>query len=207
MSHAIRSLALAAALAALAPMASHAAALNSLSFSLANNGSVKDGDPITSLATGVAISGAEVFIDSKTNDIGLTFSGLDPIKITIDSTLYHLNALSMSRFSGFELEVTVNGDAGQKLPATGGKWVTSPLLRICPVGTVCKEELLTEGGDPWITEITFAQGPTDFASFNSLRFTQIGTPGGGTVPEPAGYGLAAMALLAAGAATRRRNAR
>lgn len=206
MSHAIRSLALAAALAALAPMASQAAALSSLSFSLSNNGSVQNGDPVTSLATGVAISGAEVFID-KSGDIGLTFSGADPIKISIDSTLFHLNALSLARFSGFELEVTVNGDAGQKLPATGGKWVTSPLLRICPVGTTCKEELLTEGNDPWITEITFNQTTGDFSGFNGLRFTQIGSTGGGTVPEPAGYGLAAMALLAAGAATRRRNAR
>lgn len=205
MSHAIRSLALAAALAALAPMASQAAALTSLSFSLANNGSVKNGDLVTSLATGVLVSGAEVFID-KQGDIGMTFSGTDPIKITIDTSLYNLNALSMARFSGFEVEVTVNGDAGQKLSPTGGNWVTSPLLRNCPAGSTCKEELLTEGSDPWITEITFTQASNDFSGFNSLRFTQIGG-NGGTVPEPAGYGLAAMALLAAGAATRRRNAR
>lgn len=206
MSHAIRSLALAAALAALAPMASQAAALSSLSFSLTNNGSFSSGDPITELKPGATISGAIVFI--LNGDIGLTFSGSGPITITIDPTLYNLNALTLSRFSGEEVEVSVNGVAAPKLGATPNfLWKQEPLVRSCPAGTTCEDELLTEGSDPWITEIVFRRDPADLVGFNGLVFTQIGSTGGGTVPEPAGYGLAAMALLAAGAATRRRNAR
>ncbi|MDT7837241.1 hypothetical protein [Aquabacterium sp. OR-4] len=204
MSHAIRSLALAAAVAVLAPMSAQAAALTSLNVNLANNGSVKDGDEITSLAPGVTVSGAEVFIDN--GDIGLTFSGSGPIVIKIDSSQYNLNALTFSRFSEFDLNASVNGIDSPELSGTSnGAWVVAPLLRNCdPGNNQCNPVQLTDGNDPWITEVTFSTTAIDFAGFNNLSFTQIGS---NSVPEPAGYGLAAMALLAAGAASRRRSAR
>lgn len=217
MSNALRTLAVAAVMAGLAPMAAQAAVVRTsldMSFLPPPAGTWTAG-PISAFGNGVTISNAALFSLSS-GRLALANSGTDPITISIDKDLFHLNALSLEYFSEFAVDISINGSSGQSLTRTGGQWVSSSLQRICPsTEPKCNAKLLLDGTDNWITSIEFTPDTSngqDFVGLNGLNFTQIDTTGGnngggGTVPEPAGYGLTALALLAAGVASRRRNAR
>lgn len=214
MSHALRTLAVAAVMAGLAPMAAQAAAV-STSLDMSFEAGKWTPGTISDFVTGVHIANAKLSLLSS-GRLALTNAGVDPITITIDKDLFHLNALSLDYFSGFSVGISINQSAGQALTSSKGQWKPAKLQRICQ-GNVptCNPDVLIEGTDNWITSIEFApdlSNPSgiDIIGLNGLNFTQIDATGGnngGTVPEPAGYGLAALALLAAGAASRRRSAR
>lgn len=207
MSNAIRSIALAAALVGLAPMAANAAPLvfkQVSTFSLVNDSTHTNGDAISKLSDGITISGAELYVGTGADEIALTFlNDTDPIKILIDSSKVHINALTLTRFSDKNVDVAVDGDSAQSLGGTGGAWVPAALKRFCsPTAPCADEQLLTDTVDTWISELTFTQSSGDFVGLNNLAFMVASS--GGVAPEPASYGLAAVALIAAGAASRRR---
>lgn len=214
MSNALRTLALAAAMACVAPMAAHAAAVRTtldMSFLPTSQGGTWTEGPITAFTNGVTISNASL-ISLSSGELALANVGSSPITITIDSTLFHLNALSLDYFAEFSVGVSVNKSPSSSLTRTGSLWRSTKLQRDCGTQSGCNADVLIDDATNWITSIEFKPDASngDLVGLNGLNFTQIDTSGGnngGTVPEPAGYGLAALALLAAGAASRRRNAR
>lgn len=214
MSNALRTLAVAAAIAGLAPVAAQAAAV-STSLDMSFEAGKWTPGTISDFVTGVHIANASLSL-LPSGKLALANIGTDPITITIDKDLFHLNALSLDYFAGFSVGISINNATGQSLTGSGGQWKSSKLQRICQGNSQnCNPDLLVEGTDNWITSIEFTpdlSNPSgiDVIGLNGLNFTQIDATGGnngGTVPEPAGYGLAALALLAAGAASRRRSAR
>lgn len=235
MSNALRTLAVAAAMAGLAPIAAQAAVLATCTpatcLSMVFTSDKFKAGPITEFQPGVSISNAQLFATSATelalvnlvDTVATTTRTLTPTALVVSNApiaisftnqnQFQLNALTLDYTSVFDIVVTVkttrNTTITTALPGGGGSgWVNDqPLTRLDG------SALISDAND-WITSISFqpdtANGSsTDFIGLNGLDFTQIavGNNGGGTVPEPTGYGLAALALMAAGVASRRRSAR
>lgn len=228
MFHAFRTLALGAAVACLLPLSAQAAlqytATGSFSLSFkpvpvvggGTQAGATDGvttylnnDAINALTSGVTASGAAVYADKTAQDAGLTYFGSNTeLKLSFDTQKIRVNRLELVFFgdSSFPIffDIDIDGDgktdrSGQLVPLAGGAW--SPPTALTQNGS----ELLSDDPNVSIHSLTFRDG--GFIGFNELTFFRANTNGGGTVPEPAGYGLAALALLAAGAASRRRSGR
>ena len=94
----------------------------------------------------------------------------------------------------FSLQVTGRGGKTASFllaGTTGGwQWVSNIALDLPNIGN--------------ISSIEFQAAAGKFFAVDNIDFGRTTSDGGGTVPEPASYGLVAMALLAAGWASRRR---
>lgn len=219
MSHAIRSLAIAAAVAALAPMAAQASLLSptvssfNLQYSsgkITSNGTEYAQGVITTLGNGIGITGASVFLfeDNSVNPTiqlpVLTFSaGSTDITLDFSKSGLKINAITMFVISQGDLTTDLGQTFGANPQLPAAKW---ELQGACAGTLPCEDSrILTSTVDGFLDHITFSRANVgDAYLLNGLAFIDYSNPTSNNVPEPAGYGLAALALLAAGAASRRR---
>ncbi len=187
---------LSVALATLAPVAAMAAPItfdngSSLDPALPTDGS----SPVSYLG----LSFYDAFFDSDGTSVGFvtTNSTTLPLRIVVnDPNALNANSLKLSFKNSNNLIVDVTGISGKTgqfsfgaTPGSGG-WA---------------DQLVFEDFGELIKEVAFSSTTSgrNTVSLDNLDFYFVG---GGTVPEPAGYALAGLALLAAGGATRRRRA-
>jgi hypothetical protein len=229
MSNALRTLAVAAVMAGTFPMVAQASVTAPCTVSSCLDMSFAPGGKFTAgpldqslLPAGVTIANAQLF-GGNPADLPLVnlvdVNGVPAVSgkaIVITFTTpgqYKLNALTLDYTAQFDINVIVHTTLNPtgveaNLPTNpNGGWTDDWVLQ-----RTNGDALVSEAND-WITSIEFipdtANGNSvDFIGLNGLNFTQVVIGGnGGTVPEPASYGLAALALLAAGAASRRRASR
>jgi hypothetical protein len=144
----------------------------------------------------------ETQIPTRSNNFGYVRSQMDRFGDFSDFTISVIG----KNYVNFSLniaapqqptEILVYGANNLKLLQTktlfsnaGWAWTTTPF------------ELLDKTNRTPIDHISFFTGVNGFA-IDDLQFTEAVGGGGGTVPEPAVLGLVALALAAAGAASRR----
>lgn len=184
------------ALASLAPVAAMAAPITF------DNGSTLDPKLPTDGTSPVSYLGLtfyDAFFDSDGTSVGFvsTNSTTAPLKIVVDVPgALNANSLKLSFKNSNNLIIDVTGVGGKTdrftlgaTPGSGG-WA---------------EEVVFEDFGELIKQVAFSSTTNgrNTVSLDNLDFYLVGD-NGGTVPEPAGYALAGLALLAAGGATRRR---
>lgn len=159
---------------------------NALAF---HNGQASDNDSITAIPTRAGNFG---YVRSPFGDMGYT-----SFQIDISGKNYDQFALTLG-VSTLAVEIYAYDALGKVLNSglhsfsnSGGFAWASPYT------------LVDGSAKTNIDHITFNFATKGLFAIDDLTFTEAGTPGGGTVPEPAGLGLVALALAAAGLASKR----
>lgn len=189
---------------------------------------IKDGKPVALTSTqGVNFSGAFVYewdmlkpgVDTTpapSNLGGFLINrdrGADPTDIVVSLETLALASNTAGKnfpnqyFSSISLSLFAGGTLNSPPPkityTANGKPMTVELPKGGPSLFWSDNNVINFNEQDQVTELRFSNGTGVFGLDNLvITLTDPGT--GGNVPEPAGYALVGMALLAAGAASRRR---
>lgn len=172
-----------------------------------NFNSLTNGEAVTNQfqANGLTFSGTVAVTDPAG---GIVLYGSDPlspaISILLSSSAGSFGSIKLRYDNSSGLTIRFFGeDPGQeaegKLERGAGIW-TGPL----PAQSTAGVDIVDVGWD--ITKIVLSPSDVGGLIVGIDDLTLVSRSNGGTVPEPAGYALAGLALLAAGGATRRRRA-